>query len=118
MTEAKRFEAQACQGDLWIKKFDMIPPGLEEAQAKGADHIIAHSESGHHHVLEAATTRVLHDPQDPLTLWVQTGPQDVNLRHEKIGPSAHLPVVLKANSVFRIRRGRENWPTGWRASID
>lgn len=41
------------QGDLMIRRIDAVPAGLKTAVAERGVHILAHSETGHHHVIES-----------------------------------------------------------------
>jgi len=52
----KEFNKTASQGDLMLKRINKLPEGLT-AKKPGKDglHIVAHSETGHHHTIPAKT---------------------------------------------------------------
>jgi hypothetical protein len=54
------------QGEIYARKIDQLPEGLEpfnERNAQG-NWIISHSESGHHHLMESAGVQVLERTKD------------------------------------------------------
>lgn len=56
------------QGEVRIERIDSLPDDLkpfEEKTANGASFIIAHSERGHHHVLDVADCEVMERPLPP-----------------------------------------------------
>ncbi|MEL7397994.1 MAG: hypothetical protein AAFN44_16660 [Pseudomonadota bacterium] len=96
------------QGEIYARKINSLPKGLEEFKEKNAqgNWIIAHSESGHHHLLEASGVEVLERTKDvpagmrilyaivkePVRLF-----QDATVPHE-----AHS--IPPGNYEFRIAR--------------
>lgn len=54
------------QGEIYARSIEMLPEGLEpfkERNSKG-DWIISHSESGHHHLMEADGVQVMERTKD------------------------------------------------------
>lgn len=49
-------------GEVYVIPIDVLPEGLE-VEAEGMDHVLGHSETGHHHVLTADA--VLYRPISP-----------------------------------------------------
>ena len=97
------------QGDLNIIRVDAIPRGLAET----ADRVLAHSETGHHHVLEGNAVRVM--KQDDFVSFIEvTKPAKiVHLRSF----DTHAPISL-APGKYRISRQREYVPEGFRVAQD
>lgn len=64
----KTFKLIAAQGEVYIRRIDAakIPASAKPFKAENGKYIIGHSETGHHHVLEAKpTTKVLHNERAP-----------------------------------------------------
>lgn len=47
------------QGEVHVRRIDALPEGLTPVKAENGRYIISHSESGHHHVLDAERVEVL-----------------------------------------------------------
>lgn len=121
------------QGDMMIERVAALPSGVTELKTD----IVAHSETGHHHVVERG--RVF-TRGDAMELFVQAvgGPANaaskrrVEARAKSIVDEAFIDVVHKRSydthetlrllaqpgDVFRIRRQREHTPEGWRRVED
>lgn len=74
-------------GEVLIKQIDSIPSGakLEKAAKK---YIVAHSETGHHHVLEAQKDFKIYTWNGERYLEI---PELAELWHQKSGKDAHTP---------------------------
>lgn len=55
----KIVQNQGAQGDLLLRRIEKLPDGLEEVRMAPEGHVLAHSETGHHHVVEEPQTRWL-----------------------------------------------------------
>ena len=78
-------------GEILLKQIDSIP---EEAKfiKVGKEHIVGHSETGHHHVLELATKNLrVYELDNELYLDMQDTGQ---LVHKKTGPDVHKTHVI------------------------
>lgn len=106
--------APAFQGDLMVRTVSRLPDGLTERP--GGEHIVAHSETGHHHV--ALGGRYYTGP-DPLVAYLVTaGPTVIEHRRST---NTHQAFELLADGpevVWEIRRQREYTPEGWRRVED
>ncbi len=111
------FKNQARQGDIFIKRIDRLPDGLRAAKKTPEGYwYVAHSESGHHHVMEGACE--VFESDDPTTLYLRVIEEsEVVLRHLKIGEYAHRALQF-TKGLFRLRIGREHTPDGWRKVTD
>src|SRR5947208_1579921 len=100
------------QGDICIMRTDKLPPGLEEVKTN----IVAHSETGHHHVAERA--KVFKAP-DGMTLYMQAIGQSIDVVHKR-PYDTHETIRLqsKVGEIFKIKRQREYTPEGWRRVED
>lgn len=89
-------------GEVIIKEIDSIPKGAKlEKETKS--HIVAHSETGHHHVLESLKDFKVYSWNGETYLEV---PEISKLLHEKTGNDVHTPhkivpakykVIIKKN---------------------
>lgn len=114
----KYFDKQGRQGDLLVMKVTEVPGDFSETKVNGQHFMVAHSESGHHHVVEAEKVQVFEKADDQFCLYIRTLSEEVELEHLKTGADAHQTIVLMPNEIYKIRRGRENSPLGWRRAID
>lgn len=73
------FKNTAAQGDVFIRRVDTIPTDAAERRPTDNRHIVAHSETGHHHWLEAGQVRFPKEWLEPGGLSV-----DVALTHENL----------------------------------
>ncbi len=111
----KTFERQAAQGDLLITKIDAIPDGLQKVVAEGGHYVVAHSETGHNHVIQQEGVDVFSAANDPFVLYlvVDTVSEITHLR----GFDTHE--ALRVNpGIYRINRQREYIPEGFRKAAD
>ncbi len=105
----KTIDKQAAQGELLITRIAALPAGLRPAQPT-AQHIIGHSETGHHHVIDAAPhVEVFESPEDAMTLYLRvieaTEATEVLLRHLR-GHDTHESIRFTPG-VYQITRQRE-----------
>lgn len=101
------------QGDLNIFSVTNIPSGLTEKKAENGKHVLAHSETGHHHVIDGNTVRVFEQDEFVSYLDVEKESNVVHLR----GFDTHAPVTLNPGK-YRITRQREYTPEGFRRAAD
>lgn len=108
------------QGDLGAVEIDALPDGMMLAAPTRGEHILAHSETGHHHVVEARTdVRVWHDPSDPLTSYLMVGDAALPLPLiHKRATDTHAPQFFLPGKLYQLRRQREAAPEGWRRAAD
>ena len=112
------FIIQAAQGDIYIRRIGALPDRALSPVAPIDGHfVIAHSETGHHHVVEARDCEYFTDNEDPTTAYLRViEATEVVLEHLK--PSdMHAPIRV-LGGVYRIRRAREWTPEGFRISAD
>ena len=102
------------QGDIRLFRVESVPSGVEKQECNGRA-IVAHSETGHHHVVEPPGAEYFTDPRDPFTAYL-TLAMDAEVTH--LRPfDTHAPVSLTAG-VWGIRRQREYVPAGFRMVMD
>lgn len=107
---------QAAQGDVMFRRVDALPEGAKPLNAEGGAFIVAHSETGHNHVVMERPGITYFSAMDDLRafLIVEGDPAPVEHRrsfdtHETIG---------LAPGIWEVRRQREYTPEGFRRAAD
>lgn len=110
-----KFKVQAAQGDMLITKIDKLPDGLEMAKAENGFHILAHSETGHNHVVKERSAQLLIDKTNAFIAYLSVA-EPCEVQHLR-SFDTHAPVSLD-KGVYEIRRQREYMPEGFRRAQD
>jgi len=103
------------QGDLMIRRIAIVPDGAKKSAPQNGHHILAHSETGHHHVIESrAADRFIHDT-NTFIAWLEVAePSEVvHLRDF----DTHDSLLLEPG-IYEVRNQREYVPEGWRRAAD
>jgi hypothetical protein len=108
----KVFDTCAAQGDILIRKIDSLPKGLMEQHAKNGIHVIAHSETGHHHTMKGIQ---LFTGDNPMIMFVVVTKPTILEHHRAF--DKHEDIEFKPGT-YEIRRQREYVPEGWRRIED
>lgn len=109
------FERQAAQGDLLITKVDKIPEGFMKEEVASADYTVAHSETGHNHVMASKDIDFFTAANDPLCLYIVVK-NETPVRHLR-DFHTHKPIMVPPGT-YRINRQRESIPEGFRKAQD
>lgn len=111
----KNVKKMAAQGDVMFLRLESMPEGVTQDKAKGPL-VVAHSETGHHHVLEGGKLVELFRGQDATICYLRiaNGPADV-VHHRPF--DTHETLRL-APGIWEVRRQREATPEGWRQVAD
>lgn len=120
----RTFSQMAAQGDLVLRRIDALPEGVKPTEAIDGKLVLAHSETGHNHVvLERPNVRqfsamdelkALLDGKPASYLVVENEP--VDLIHER-GFDTHETIRIEPG-VYELRRQREYTPEGFRRAAD
>src|SRR5271157_5351659 len=90
----------ACQGDVFVKRIDSIPKSAVEAavsEESPGKYVVAHSETGHHHVIDAARAKFYIDPADTMVGYISVFDKHVDIEH--LRPfDTHEPLRLPTGS--------------------
>ena len=108
-------ERPSFQGDVMIRRIEAIPAGTILASAENGRHIIAHSETGHHHVVDSRNAQLLIDKTNTFVAWLDVAGPTV-LKHLR-NFDTHESYLLQPGK-YEIRRQRERAPEGWRRAAD
>ena len=109
------FSIQAAQGDLLIRRIDAIPADAVRRDPVDGRHVVAHSETGHHHVVDADVVEAYESPASELIGYLNalSEAQVTHLRPY----DTHAPIMLTPGA-YEIRRQREYVSEGWRRAAD
>jgi hypothetical protein len=120
MTTTKTVKQAAAQGDVLFRRVTKIPDGFVAVERKGAL-VVAHSETGHHHVIEIPGVTMHERADSPLVAYLKMG-DDVrafDVVHQRPWDTHDtLRCVGKPGDVWELRRQREHTPEGWRRVQD
>jgi hypothetical protein len=113
----KTFTNQAAQGDMLLRRIDKLPEGLElsKDEERPGYYILAHSETGHHHVIEKTNAQLLIDKTNEFIAYLEVSePSEIkHLREHDTHESITVPKGL-----YEIRRQVEYTPQGLRRAQD
>lgn len=112
------FKITAAQGDVYIKKINGLPSGLVKAKADRGRFVVAHSETGHHHVVEAPPEgEYWIDPNNMLKAYlVIQGIIGTAMEHLR-SFDTHAKIKLPPG-IYELRRSRERRLEGWAQTRD
>lgn len=116
----KTFINCAAQGDLLIRRIKSVPENAAPISAEHGRFVVAHSETGHDHVIEARPSVRLYTTGDPMVSYLEviesTDAAETLLEHLR-SFDTHETIVIPPG-VFEVRRQREYTPEGWRRVED
>ena len=118
----KTFKNMAAQGDFVIMRVDNLPKGLKKIDPKNNTYTVAHSETGHDHVM------VMERP-GTVEAFKEKGASDVDLYEMFLLVTENTPIehmrawdthetLLVPPGKYKIRRQREYVPEGFRKAAD
>lgn len=116
----RTFKNQAAQGDLFLRRIEALPDGIMPMNAEAGAFIVAHSETGHHHVIAARPNVQVFTTGDPLVSYLQvieaTDAMETVLEHLR-SFDTHESIAIPPGN-YELRRQREYTPEGWRRVED
>ena len=116
----KRIINQGAQGDVYFIRRDAIPDGYAVACPTNGKNVVAHSETGHNHIVDASDA-ILFEGPDPLVgyLRLADGSDECAVVHQR-DYHTHETVGLGGGSgtVWEVRRQREYTSQGLRRAQD
>lgn len=117
---------QMRQGEALFIEVDSIPEGLEEASPVNGNLIIAHSETGHHHVIDVSrishktggskTARHLIDKTNEFISYLEVN-DNCEVKHLR-DHDTHKSMPLEKGKKYQVRLRREYAPEGFRKVQD
>lgn len=111
------YETQGGQGDVYFVRVDRVPDGFA-ALPRDKPLVLAHSESGHDHVVDP-TEAILYEGSDPLVAYLVLDSDVANVHHQKTYDYHHTDGLGGGvGAVWQVRRQREYDPAGDRRAAD
>ena len=111
----KIFIKTAAQGDLYIERIDALPADLIPVSPENGKIVVGHSETGHHHVMDAAMVEMYRLPEEIYECFLVVK-EPTALEH--LRPFDTHEALLHEPGIYRVRRQREYVPEGWRRAQD
>src|SRR6266566_9299183 len=113
----KQFDQQAAQGDLYIRRISSLPRGLIQQAPENGVYVIGHSETGHHHVMDADTVEMYRLPDEIYECFLVVK-EPTALRHLRSWDTHED--ILHEPGLYQVRRQRERayTPGSWRRAQD
>jgi hypothetical protein len=103
-----------------LRRIDALPANIKPATAKNGKYVVAHSETGHDHVIESRPNVRLYDSQDPFVSYLEvieaTDAMECLLEHMR-SYDTHETIKVPPG-IYEVRRQREYTPEGWRKAQD
>lgn len=116
----KTFNNQAAQGDLLIRRIDKLPEDVKAQNAENGVFVVAHSETGHNHVVEKHAGVEFFTTNDPMVSYLQViescDEVETIIKHLRAFDT-HESIKINPG-IYEIRRQREYTPEGWRQIQD
>lgn len=111
----KTFYSVCAQGDILIRKIAALPANAIAVEPENGVNIVTHSETGHHHVMDAGAATLYRLPDSIMDcLLVVTEPTP--LKHLR-SFDTHEPILFEPGT-YHVRRQREYTPEGFRRVED
>lgn len=111
----RTFKNVCAQGDVYIRKIAALPANAVPVKPENGYNIVAHSETGHNHVMEASKADMHSLPDSIMDLFLVVH-DPVALKHLR-SYDTHEPIMFEKGT-YHIRRQREHTPEGWRRVED
>ena len=102
----KTFKNAAAQGDLMLRKIESVPANAVPVKADNGVYVLAHSETGHNHVvMERPGVTLLRDPVDQFRGFLIVSGEPAELQHLR-GHDTHETIAIQPG-MYELRRQRE-----------
>lgn len=111
----RTFKNHCAQGDIYIKRVDKLPAGAIKVEPENGRVIVTHSETGHHHLMNADAVTMYRLP-DSIMDCLLVVDQPTALEHLR-EHDTHEPIMFD-KGVYHVRRQQEYTPEGLRRVED
>jgi phosphoribosyl 1,2-cyclic phosphodiesterase len=116
----KTFLNCAAQGDVLIRRVDILPLNISRLPPENGVYVVAHSETGHHHVIDATDNVLWYSGDDSMVTYLEvveaTDQAECLLQHLR-SYDTHEALIIPPG-IYELRRQREHAPEGWRKVQD
>lgn len=116
----KTADKAARQGEAFFFKVSEIAEGSKEVSPNNGEHIVSHSETGHHHTVSAEGIRMLEHPSDPNVCYlVMDSVEHIDIEHLRSFDTHETLRLLGSPGDVWQRNIQQEWsPDGWRQVAD
>lgn len=105
------------QGDVGLVEIDEIPADASPVAAEAGAFVLAHSETGHNHIVkERPDVKLYQDSKDTLSAYLHVLSVDTAIEHQR-SFDTHAAITIKPGK-YLVRRQREHASEGWRRAQD
>ena len=111
----KKVKNMAAQGDVMFIRVNEIPDDAVAAQVENGKFIVAHSETGHNHVIDSRNAQMLIDKTNEFIAYVKIS-KPTEVEHQR-SFDKHESLLLAPGN-YQVRRQREYLPEGFRRVAD
>ena len=111
----RTFNKVCAQGDVYVRRIAKLPANVIPVDPINGRIVVAHSETGHHHVMLAERTKAYRLPQSIMDIFLVVEAGDV-LEHLR-PHDTHEPIAFEPG-LYHVRRQREYVPEGFRRVED
>jgi len=112
----KTINNMGAQGDVLFRRVNELPVGAKEVEATEGKHVVAHSETGHHHYLEAVPGVRRYVGSDPLIGYLSVEGVGAEVVHAR--PWDTHETMRLTPGIYEVRRQKEYVPGGFRRVED
>jgi hypothetical protein len=106
----------AAQGDVLFRRIPELPARVIERRTDGPL-VVAHSETGHHHVIDEPGVALFEDVErNSLICFLRVDGPSADVRH--LRPYDTHETLRLCRGVWEVRRQREWSPEGWQPVLD
>lgn len=105
------------QGDVAFRKIEKLPDGAKLLMATDGKHIAGHSETGHHHTVDATGCK-MYQGSDPMVCYLVSELALLEVNHERSYDTHETVGLCGEGSVWEVVQQRESSPEGWRRVAD
>ncbi len=112
----KMFNTQAAQGDMLIRKIESLPVDAKEIGAEKGVFVLAHSETGHNHVVKAEPSVKFYQHANDNFIAYLVVDNEACVEHMR-SFDTHETIGFK-KGIYEIRRQREYTAEGFRRALD
>lgn len=108
-------ERPCFQGEIMFRRVSVIPDRAKRVVSEHGQHILAHSETGHHHVIESRAADRFIDETNSFIAWIEVM-EPTELKHLR-DFDTHESWMFEPGQ-YEIVTQREAIPEGWRRAAD
>jgi hypothetical protein len=111
----KTVKKMAAQGDVMFIRIDELPNDVTEAKQENGKFVVAHSETGHNHVIDSRNAQMLIDKTNAFISYIKVS-KPTEVEHQRSFDTHESLLLTPGNYI--VRRQREYMPQGFRRVAD